>query len=80
MMNSKPVVAPLSPQFKIMKSVGGKSKEEKSFMSTIPYVNVVGSVMYAMVYTRPDLSYGMSVVSRFMADPSKEHWYALKWF
>ena len=35
--------------------------------------------MYAMVCTRLGLSYAISVVSRYMADPYKEHWYALKW-
>jgi ATP-binding cassette subfamily B (MDR/TAP) protein 1 len=30
--------------------------------------------MYAMVCSRPDLSYAMSLVSRYMANPGKEHW------
>ena len=47
-------------------------------MERIPYANLVGSIMYAMVCTRPDLSYSVSIVSRFMVDPCKEHWHALK--
>jgi len=35
--------------------------------------------MYAMVCTRPDLSHAVSVVSRFMSKPGKEHWQAVKW-
>ncbi|PKA49512.1 Retrovirus-related Pol polyprotein from transposon TNT 1-94 [Apostasia shenzhenica] len=35
--------------------------------------------MYAMICTRPDLSHAVSVVSRYMANPRKEHWNALKW-
>ena len=35
--------------------------------------------MYVGVCTRPDLSYAVNLVSRFMANPCKEHWYALKW-
>lgn len=35
--------------------------------------------MYAMVLTRPDIVYDVSVVSRFMANPGKEHWRAVKW-
>jgi len=34
--------------------------------------------MYAMVCTRPDLAHAVSVVSRFMGEPSKEHWQAVK--
>ena len=32
-----------------------------------------------MVCTRPDLAYAVSVVSRFMHNPGKEHWEAVKW-
>jgi hypothetical protein len=35
--------------------------------------------MYAMVCSRPDLSHDMSVVSRYMANPGKEHWQAVQW-
>ena len=42
-------------------------------MSRVPYVSAVGSMMYAMVCTRPDISQALSVVSRYMANPSKDH-------
>ena len=48
-------------------------------MSNIPYSNAVGSLMYAMVCTRPDISHAVSVVSRYMSNPGKEHWLAVKW-
>ena len=35
--------------------------------------------MYAMVCTRPDIGYAVGVVSRFMSNPGKEHWNAVKW-
>ena len=35
--------------------------------------------MYAMIYTRPDLAYVVSIVSKYMADLGKDHWHALKW-
>ena len=44
------------------------------YMSRVPYSSAVGSLMYAMVCSRPDLSYALSVVSRYMANPEKEHW------
>lgn len=55
-----------------------KSAEEKEYMSRVPYASAVGSLMYAMVCTRPDLAHAVSVVSRFMGDPGKEHWQAVK--
>ena len=48
-------------------------------MEEIPYANVVGCIMYAMVCTRPDIAYAVSVVSQFMANLGKAHWHALKW-
>nr|CAD1837441.1 unnamed protein product [Ananas comosus var. bracteatus] len=35
--------------------------------------------MYAMVCTRPDISYAVSMVSRYMTNPGKAHWQAVKW-
>ena len=48
-------------------------------MMKIPYASAVGSLMYAMVCTRPDIGYAVGVVSRFMSNPGKEHWNAVKW-
>ena len=42
-------------------------------MMNIPYTSDVGCLMYTMVLTRPDLSYDVSVVSKYMANPGKEH-------
>ena len=43
-------------------------------MSRVPYSSVVGSLMYAMICSSLDLSYVVIVVSRYMANPGKEHW------
>ena len=48
-------------------------------MAKIPYASAVGSLMFSMICTRPDLAYAISLVSRFMSDPGKEHWSAVKW-
>jgi len=48
-------------------------------MSHVPYSNAIGSLMYAMVCTRPDLVYAVSNVSRFRHNPGKTHWEAVKW-
>nr|GEZ29276.1 retrotransposon protein, putative, Ty1-copia subclass [Tanacetum cinerariifolium] len=48
-------------------------------MSKVPYANAVGSLMYLMVCTRPDIAYAVSIVSRYLANPGKNHWEAVKW-
>jgi hypothetical protein len=45
----------------------------------VPYSLAVGNLMYAMVCTRPDIAHAVGVVSRYMNNPSKEHWEAIKW-
>ena len=35
--------------------------------------------MYDMVRTRPDLAHTVGMVSRYMSNPGKEHWKAVKW-
>lgn len=42
-------------------------------MENVPYANVVGCPMYAMVLNRSDISHPVSVVNRYMALPSKEY-------
>ena len=34
--------------------------------------------MYAMINTRPDVSYALSVTSRYQSDPGESHWTAVK--
>src|SRR4029450_12534750 len=49
------------------------------FMAKVPYASAIGSLMYAMVCTRPDIAHAVGAVSRFMANPGKRHWEAVKW-
>ncbi|KAL5565236.1 hypothetical protein UlMin_028400 [Ulmus minor] len=48
-------------------------------MEKVPYSSVVGLVMFIMVSTRPNISQAISVLSRFMSNPEKEHWLGMKW-
>jgi hypothetical protein len=41
-------------------------------MSNVPYDSVVGCLMYAMVYTRPDLAHVVSTISKYMENPEKD--------
>ena len=47
-------------------------------MTKVPYCFVVGSLMYAMICTRPDIAYAVGVVSRYMSNHDKKHWEAVK--
>jgi hypothetical protein len=70
---------PLGSHFKLSKVQSPKSDEDKKEMAKVPYASAVGSLMYAMVCTRPDIAHAVGVVSRFMSNPGREHWEAVKW-
>jgi hypothetical protein len=78
MQNAKPVSTPLANHFKLTKEMCLQTQEEIEYMSRIPYSSAVGSLMYAMVCTRPYIAHAVGVVSRYMKNPSKEHWEVVK--
>ena len=45
----------------------------------VPYASAVESLMYAIVCTRSDIAHAVSTVSRFMSNPGRPHWKAVKW-
>ena len=47
-------------------------------MAKVPYSFAVGSIMYAMICTRPDIAYAVGVVSRYMSNLGKKRWEAVK--
>ena len=47
-------------------------------MRHVPYASAVGSLMYVMLCTRPDICYVVGVVSRFQSNPGPDHWIAVK--
>ena len=52
--------------------------DERERMSKVPYASTIGSIMYAMISTRLDVSYALSVTSRYQSDPGESHWTSLK--
>ena len=78
MSNSKGGLLPMGHGVHLSKSMSPKLDEDRLKMSNIPYASVVGSLMYAMLCTRPDIAYAVSVVSQFQANPGEQHWMAVK--
>ena len=76
MQNTKPVTAPLATHFRLSSALCPQSDEEVDYMSRVPYSSVVGSLMYDMVCSCPDLAYA---INRYMAKLGKEHWKVIQW-
>ncbi|KAL2238396.1 UNVERIFIED_CONTAM: Retrovirus-related Pol polyprotein from transposon TNT 1-94 [Sesamum indicum] len=79
MEKSKPTSVPLAAHFQLSKNQSPHSDIEKAKMEKVPYSNVIGSIMFLMVCTRPDIAYAISCLSRYMSNPGPPHWEALKW-
>ncbi|KAA0051190.1 gag/pol protein [Cucumis melo var. makuwa] len=47
-------------------------------MRNIPYASAVGSLMYAMLCTRPDICYSVGIVSRYQFKLGRDHWTTVK--
>ena len=72
--NTKPMSTPLAPHFKLSALLSPCTDEKREYMAHVPYASLVGSLMYAMVCTRPGISQAVSMVSRYMHDLGKGHW------
>jgi len=73
MHDSKPVKVPIPIGVKLSAKQCPKTKEEEEDMSHVLYASAVGSLMYVMVCTRPEIAHVVGVLSRFMSKLGKEH-------
>ena len=68
----------MSDGVKLSKTQCPSTTDERSHMSAIMCASALGSIMYAMICTRPNVSYHLSMMSRYQADPGESHWVAVK--
>ena len=78
MQDCKPIGTPLDTKVKLVKLSNEEYDVDIARMASVPYKSPVGSLMYAMVATRPDLAFAISSVSQHMATPSWSYWMAVK--
>ena len=69
MKNSKKGFIPMRHGDQISKEYSPKTPEDRVLMEKILYASAIGSIMYAMLCTRPNVAYALSVMSRFQANP-----------
>ena len=74
MADCKPAPTPLPEKMVLHAPTDDEVCEARSY----PYLQVIGSVMYAMLGTRPDIAYAISTLSCFASHPGSPHVHALK--
>ncbi|XP_073030767.1 secreted RxLR effector protein 161-like [Primulina eburnea] len=61
----------------IFNSICLKTDDEIGTMSRITYASAIGSIMYGMISTRPDIAFALSVARRYQSNPDTLHWKAV---
>jgi hypothetical protein len=74
----KPVSTPMETSARLSSSQAPATTLEIAKMRDVPYLEAVGSLMYASLGTRPDISFAVQTVSRFSKNPGLAHWDAVK--
>ena len=74
MQNAKSMSTPLGAHVKLCKEQSPKTKKERDHIKkVVPYASAIGSLMYVMVCTKPDIVQVVEVVSRSMNNLGKMH-------
>jgi hypothetical protein len=78
MENSKKGKLPVVKCISLSVTQGPATENEKSVMSNISYSSAIGSIMYAMLSTRHDVTLALSLTSRYQSNLGMSHWSAVK--
>ncbi|GJS78893.1 retrotransposon protein, putative, ty1-copia subclass [Tanacetum coccineum] len=69
MENSKHESIPMQEKLKLSKSQGASTPAEVKRMQNVPYASAMGSIMYAVRCTRPDVAFAQNITSQFQHNP-----------
>ncbi|GKA13286.1 hypothetical protein Tco_0692932 [Tanacetum coccineum] len=78
MENSKKGYTSMMEKPDYRKSQGAKTPTEVQCMLRVPYASAIGSIMYTVRCTRPDVAFAQNLCSRFQQNPGEIHWTAMK--
>ena len=69
---------PIQKGDKLSKSQCPQDEKERAEMEKVPYASAVGSLMYAQVYTRPDIAFAVNALGTYLSNPGLNHWKVVK--
>ena len=78
MENSKKGTLPFRHGIHLSKEQSRKTLKQKERISRVPFASAIGSLMYAMLCTRPDICYTVGIVCWYQSDLGEEHWIDVK--
>ncbi|GJW72537.1 retrotransposon protein, putative, ty1-copia subclass [Tanacetum coccineum] len=78
MENSKRRSIPMQEKLRLSKSQGDSTPAELKRMQNVAYALAMGSIMYDVRCTRPDVAFAQNITSRFQHNPCDLHWTTLR--
>lgn len=69
----KPSNTPMEAKLILKPQVDGETT-----VTSAPYRQLIGCIMYLMLCTRPDISFCIGVLSKFSSAPTEQHWTSAK--
>jgi Reverse transcriptase (RNA-dependent DNA polymerase) len=78
MSNCNPARTPMEENLKFSAKMSPTTPEGRLAMKGTPYRELIGKLLYLSVATRPDISYALGVLCRFVENAGTEHWNAAK--
>jgi hypothetical protein len=78
MQDSKKGFLPMSHGITLSKKQRPSEPDVQERMRAIPYASTIGSIMYAMLCTRTDISYALSAMSNYQSNYGEAHWTIVK--
>jgi hypothetical protein len=78
MQDSKKGFLLVSHGVSLCKSQCPSTPDEQEKMSAISYASAIGSIIYAMLCTCPDIAYALGVASRYQSNIGETDWVAAK--
>jgi len=68
MSDAHPKLVPFAPGTVLVK------RDENEDQADVPYMELLGSLLYMSVWTRPDISFHVSCLAKYMSSPTMHHW------
>jgi hypothetical protein len=78
MKDGKPSDIPIQPNHKLTSELNNENETLRHLIDPTKYRQAIGSLIYLMTCSRPDICYSVSILSRFMEKPRELHWRFVK--
>ena len=74
LVDAPPLSTPIDPNALLSKDQSPSTPRQFDDMRNVPYREAVGSLMYAAIGTRPDITFAITALSQYLQNPGRPHW------